>query len=239
LKDRSGASKRPGVADAKRAVVLLSGGMDSSVVCLYLRERGYHILPHFIFYGQRAADSEWRAARNVAARLELEQPISTDLTSLGDDLQCTLLQGAAYEDHAPFADRFRRSFLPHRNLLFATCAAMQAAARGIDSVAMGIVGGGEPAYPDTTPDFVRKLQRMLRLSADVRVLAPFAAKTKFDVAKFAWDREFDYGATYSCHVQSKIHCGRCPGCIDRDRACGEYPPATPTRYEVPVQWVFA
>jgi 7-cyano-7-deazaguanine synthase in queuosine biosynthesis len=110
---------------------------------------------------------------------------------------------------------------------------------GIRHIAIGIVGGGETSYPDTTAAFIRKLNRMLRLSADIRVLAPFAQKTKTDIAKFAWEHDFDYGLTYSCHTQSKMHCGTCAGCIERERAAMDYPPITRTHYRSPVGEIFA
>jgi len=218
-------------------LVLLSGGVDSSTVCLYLRERGARVLPHFIFYGQRAAASEWKAARAVAGRLGLNAPTSTDLSSLGASLEFALTRGSSQGSEATFAERFQESFVPHRNLLLATCAAMTAASRGVSAIALGIVGGAAIAYPDTTPRFLRRLQGLLRLSADVRVLAPFARKTKDDVARFGWERGFDYGITYSCHRQSGIHCGRCAGCIERDSTLSSYPSATRTVYARRVEWV--
>jgi 7-cyano-7-deazaguanine synthase len=218
-------------------LLLLSGGVDSSTVGLYLRERGFRVLPHFIFYGQRAAAGEWKAARAVARRLALEPPRSTDLSSLGSTLDFALMRGTSQGDEASFAERFRESFVPHRNLLLATCAAMTAASRGVSAIAIGVVGGADVSYPDTTPRFVRRLQGLLRMSTDVRVLAPFARKTKDDVARFGWERGFDYGLTYSCHRQSGIHCGRCAGCIERDCTLSGYPPATPTAYADTVVWV--
>ena len=205
-------------------LVLLSGGVDSSTVCLYLRERGFRVLPHFIFYGQRAAAAEWDAAQAVARALSLDTPDSTDLSPLGSTLDFALVKGGVQGDEASFAERFHESFLPHRNLLLATCAAMQAVSRGIRAIALGVVGGADVAYPDTTPLFVRRLRALLRMSTDVRVLAPFAAKTKDDVARFGWDRGFDYSLTYSCHRQSGVHCGQCAGCIERDRTLSSYPP---------------
>jgi 7-cyano-7-deazaguanine synthase len=222
---------------AREVVVLLSGGLDSSTVCLKLRGRGFQVLPHFVFYGQRAAASEWDAARAVAQRLELPAPTSSDLSSFGASLDFALLQGSRQGDEASYDDRTRESFVPHRNILLATCAAMHAAQRGAGAIALGIVGGPEVGYGDTTPRFARRLQGLLRLSADVKLLAPFAAKSKDDVVRFGWERGFDYGITYSCHRQCGLHCGRCAGCIERDRALASYPSATPTRYAAPVVWV--
>jgi 7-cyano-7-deazaguanine synthase len=221
----------------RRVVVLLSGGIDSSTVCLRLRARGVELLPHFIFYGQRAATSEWDAARAVAQRLELVPPTSSDLSSFGGSLNFPLIRGSRQGNRASYAERSRESFVPHRNLLLATCAAMHAAQRDAQAVALGIVGGVPGGYGDATRRFARRLEGLLRLSADIRVLAPFAAKTKDDVVRFGSERGFDYGMTYSCHRQSGLHCGRCSGCIERDYALAGYPSPTPTRYASPVVWV--
>jgi 7-cyano-7-deazaguanine synthase len=98
-------------------------------------------------------------------------------------------------------------------------------------VALGIVGGGAVAYGDTTPSFVRRLQGLLRLSTEVRVLAPFASKTKEDVVRYGWERGFDYGLTYSCQQRSEVPCGNCAGCIERDLTLSMYPflPGVPTQ----------
>jgi 7-cyano-7-deazaguanine synthase len=222
---------------ARRIVVLLSGGIDSSTVCLKLRAKGVELLPHFIFYGQRAAKGEWAAARAVARRLELPAPTSSDLTSFGASLDFPLMRGSRQGKKASYVERTRESFVPHRNLLLATCAALYAAQRGAGAVALGIVGGTAVGYGDVTPRFARRLEALLRLSADVRLLAPFAAKTKDDVVRFGWERGFDYGITYSCHRQSGLHCGQCSGCIERDYALASYPSPTPTRYASPVVWI--
>jgi 7-cyano-7-deazaguanine synthase len=203
--------------------------MDSSTVCLKLCEGGFHVLPHFVNYGQRAATSEWAAAQTVANWLGLDSPSSTDVSSLGDALDFALIQGSDLDDDATFDARFQEAFVPHRNLFLAACASMYAASRGIDTVALGIVGGGAVAYGDTTPSFVRRLQGLLRLSTEVRVLAPFANKTKDDVVRYGWERDFDYGLTYSCQQQSGVHCGSCAGCIERDLTLSMYPFLPDTR----------
>src|SRR5262249_49090692 len=162
--------------------------VDSSTVCLYLRDRGYRVLPHFIAYGQRAARSEWHAARAVARRLGLDPPSSTDLSQFGSGLEFGLMRRSKNAVGPSSSD----SFLPHRNLLLATCAAMVAASRGVQAIALGVVGSTERASPDTTPAFVRRLSQLLHMSADVRVLAPFADKTKTHVVRYGSQRGFDY-----------------------------------------------
>jgi 7-cyano-7-deazaguanine synthase len=222
--------------DARSVVLLLSGGVDSSTVALYLRERGFDVLPRFVAYGQRAAASELKSARAVARSLSLERPESIALASFGRRLAFPLMQGSRQGPRATFAERSRESFVPHRNLLLATCAAMHAAGRGVNAVALGVVGGARALYADTTPTFVRRLERLLRMSADVRVVAPFMHKTKEEVVRYGWERGLDYGMTYSCHRQSGIHCGRCSGCIERYLALSSYPSKRPTRYAHRVAW---
>jgi 7-cyano-7-deazaguanine synthase len=199
--------------------------VDSSTVCLLLRERGFRVLPHFVRYGQRSAASEWEAAQAVADSLGVDPPNTTDVSSFGCTLDFALIRGASPDDDASFDARLQEAFVPHRNLFLATCAAMHAASRGIDTVALGVVGGGEIAYGDTTASFVRRLQGVLRLSADVHVLAPFASKTKDDVVRYGWQRGFEYELTYSCQQRSGGHCGRCAGCIERDLTLSMYPPS--------------
>jgi 7-cyano-7-deazaguanine synthase len=224
-------------------LVLLSGGVGSSTLCLSLRDRGREVVPHFVVFGQRAAESEWAAARAVAQRLGLDAPGVSDLSDLGKSLDLSLLQGGMLGGDSGLDERFRESFLPHRHLLLATCGAMHAASRGIGAIALGFVGGTKTSggtkapSPDTTPLYLRRLQRLLRASAEVRVLAPFAHRSKSRVVRFGAERGFDYGLTYSCQRQSGIHCGQCPGCVQRERSLSGAPSATPTSYARPVVWV--
>jgi len=192
-----------------------------------LRERGFKVQPHFVDYGQAAVEREWIAARAVARELELSAPTYADLSAFGATLGFALLDQPLSRSHDGRCLDSQNAFVPHRNLFLATCAAMTAADRGINAIALGIVGGIAPTYPDVTSRFVRRLQGILNLSMPVRVHAPFAAKTKYDVVRYGWERGFDYALTFSCHRKSNRHCGRCAGCLERNAALSRYPSLSP------------
>lgn len=206
---------------AREVVVLLSGGVDSATVCLALRQRNYRVRPLFIDYGQASAAGERRAARAVARALQFPSPIQLDLSGLRLQAPFPLFRGGGGTAHRGRSLR-TQSFVPHRNLFLGTAAAIVAASRGIPAVGLGIVGGTTDAYPDTTPAFRRRLERLLRDAVDVRVIAPFATRSKADVVRYGLRRDFDYRLTFSCHRQSNAHCGRCAGCLDRRRSLPPY-----------------
>jgi 7-cyano-7-deazaguanine synthase len=210
---------RSRIDEPRSALVLLSGGVDSSTVCLYLLEQGYQVRAHFVLYGQRAAKSEWAAAKRVARTLGLSPPSVADFSAFGRTLGFPLMRGSSVRP-VTAGERFRASFVPHRNLLLATSAAMTASGLGVSSIALGIVAGTAPPYPDTTAVFLRQLRRILGLSGKTQVLAPFVDKTKTEVVRFGRRCGFDYRLTYSCHRQSHQHCGGCAGCTERSAALG-------------------
>lgn len=215
----------------RRIVALLSGGIDSSTVCVWLLRRSYQVLPLFIDYGQNASRSEWSSANEVARYLDILPVQKLSISSLGKGLDFRLVEpNIAVNTHESYLCKSRLEFFPHRNLLLATLAGVWAENVKASGIALGIVGGGSHSYPDTTRNFVQQLNRVLRLSSEVAVVTPFVQKTKSDVVVYGLRASFDYRLTYSCNLRSAPHCGRCASCIERSITLGDLLPRDPTKY---------
>lgn len=196
----------------RRVVLLFSGGIDSTTLAYDLLSVGVELEALFIDYGQRTAVGERRSARYLAgiagfSLTELCIPLPEDLTS-----------GALFGLGAPRDWKTPRvSFLPQRNLLLLTYAAMFAQRRGIPEVAIGLINGGSE-FPDSTESFCKQAFQVLRLCyPDLQVLAPYVSWTKEQVIARAVTLGVPIEATFSCHFLPDRHCGSCPACVERFR----------------------
>ena len=180
------------VMENTHTVILMSGGIDSSSVVVTCQDAGIQPSGMFVDYGQPSARSEWCAAQNVARHYG----IAIRRVNLGIRL-------AAHEGE-----------FPGRNALLVLTAAGMTAARPLQ-VSLGIHALSE--YYDTTPLFLRHMQRILNgyFGDTVTVSAPFVAETKADVVRFAKAEGVPLALTYSCETRDTPACGWCPSCRDR------------------------
>ena len=176
----------------KRYVVLMSGGIDSSATLVACQQPGTYLSGMFVDYGQPAAASEWKAAEWVANHYHIE----IDKVELG----ASLVSNAG-------------EFFG-RNALFILTAAGTISHRPL-TIALGIHALAD--YYDTTPLFVRHIQRLLNgySGGSVTLSVPFLAHTKAEVIQFARDNSVPLHLTYSCERQNAPACAECPSCFDR------------------------
>ena len=172
--------------------ILMSGGIDSTSVAAMYRHRGIQPSGIFVNYGQPSARSEWDAARGVAEYYG----IAVHKVSLGFRLASH--QGEFYG----------------RNALLIFTAAGTLETRPLQ-IALGIHALSE--YYDTTPLFVRHMQRILNgyFGGHVTLSAPFLAEDKAGVIEFAKKYHVPLELTYSCEMQDAPECRLCPSCLDR------------------------
>jgi 7-cyano-7-deazaguanine synthase len=199
-----------------RVVLLLSGGIDSAALAALLKNQLCEVLALHVDYGQRAASTEWKAVKRVCSELGLPRPTAFDMSAIGKLLSSEIVQtGKRKPAKAVKADKFAVDFLPHRNALLVSLAATLAAEWGASHVALGIIGGGENAYPDTSIVFLKKLQALFKTAPKIIVSAPFAGMTKRQVVRIAKENGLKIASTFSCNAKAERHCGRCPSCIER------------------------
>lgn len=206
------------------AVVLLSGGMDSSTLLHYVRRRlGVEPVYALTFlYGQKHA-REVEAARWQAAAAGVEEHHVVDLSFLWK------LTGAASALTDPgtrvpclheldeTARRQPPTYVPHRNLLLLALAAATAEARNLTDVYYGAQRQDAYGYWDCSADFVARLNATLALNrkAPMRVHAPFLGWSKADEIRLGMELGVNYSHTWTCYVGETKPCGGCPACEER------------------------
>lgn len=187
-----------------KAVTLVSGGLDSSLMTTLLHEEGVEQFPLFVDYGQRGKTRELESCRRNLARLNLVAPTVVDLSGYA-----TLLPSGLTD---PSLDVEKAAFLPGRNALFLLTAGAYASKVGAGRVYIGLLHEAYSLFPDQTQTFLREMETMLcrAMGREVRVLAPLMVFSKGDVVAMA--REKGVVGTYSCHTGGPVPCGRCIAC---------------------------
>ena len=213
----------------RRAVVLLSGGLDSATAACWAVHRGFTVTALSIDYGQRHR-VEIDAARAVAGALGIVDHVilKVDLAAYG---------GSALTDPAIAVPRGRSeaeigrgipvTYVPARNTVFLALALGLAETRGADAIVLGINAVDYSGYPDCRPEYLDAFARMARLATragvegrPVEFLAPLVELSKAAIVRLGLDLGLDHGLTTSCYepLADGRPCGECDSC--RLRAAG-------------------
>ncbi len=217
----------------RRAVVLLSGGLDSAVVAALLRRDGWALHALTVDYGQRHR-AELDAARAVAERVGVAEHLvlPLDLTAVGGSALTdpAVAVPRAADPLAPVGSGIPPTYVPARNLLFLSLAAGLAEARGAAAVAIGVNAVDYSGYPDCRPEFLDAFERVLRVGTragvegrPLRVLAPLLQRSKAEILALAGALGVPVERTVSCYdpTPEGAPCGGCEACRLRARAAAE------------------
>ena len=199
-----------------KAVVLSSGGLDSSTLLYVMAERGLELFPLSILYGQRH-DKEIFAAREIALSLNLDSRL-VDLGVLRELLPSALTgNGNIPEGHYEAAN-MSQTVVPGRNLIFLSVATGYAEGLGATVVAYAAHSGDHEIYPDCRLEFVKSAQATIELGYGINLLAPFINLTKADIVKEGLRLGVPYRHTWSCYNGKERPCLKCGTCIERTEA---------------------
>ena len=219
-----------------RAVVLLSGGLDSATVLAIARDQGYRCYALSLDYGQRHR-AELAAARRVAESLRVveHKVIPLDLTSIGG----SALTDSAIDVPDKPGDGIPVTYVPARNTIFLALALGWAEVLGAWDLFIGVNAVDYSGYPDCRPEYIQAFQRLCQLATRAgveggcfRVHAPLIELSKADIIRFGTRLGVDYGLTVSCYSADEAGraCGKCDACRLRARGFAEAGVEDPTVY---------
>ncbi|RPD87890.1 7-cyano-7-deazaguanine synthase QueC [Luteimonas sp. 100069] len=219
----------------KKAVVLLSGGMDSAAVIAIAREQGFDVHALSVRYGQRHT-SELEAAARVAAAMgvRVHKTVDVDLRSIGgsaltDDIDVPEAGGAGIPV----------TYVPARNTIMLSLALGWAEVLGAADIFCGVNAVDYSGYPDCRPEFVEAFERLANLAtkagvegAGIRVHAPLQHMGKDAIVREGVRLGVDFGLTVSCYRADADGraCGHCDACRLRADGFAAAGVPDPTRY---------
>ncbi len=219
----------------KKAVVLLSGGLDSMVCAALARERGFEVFALTIDYNQRHR-VELEAAKTIAAVLaDRHIVLPLDLRAFGGSALTsdTDVPKTGIQPGIPV------TYVPARNLVFLSLALAWAEAEGAGDLFIGVNALDYSGYPDCRPEFVNGFERLARLATKagseggaITIHAPLQDMTKADIAREAKRLGLDAGLSHSCYdPDPQGHaCGQCDACRLRAKGFAEAGIEDPTIY---------
>jgi 7-cyano-7-deazaguanine synthase len=204
-----------------RAVVLLSGGMDSCV-CAALAARDYDAAAVHVSYGQRTEERERQSFLAICERLN----ISTRLVVRNEALRA--IGGSALTDHTipvPNSDGVGHgvpvTYVPFRNAHFLAVAVSWAEALGAEKVYIGAVEPDSSGYPDCRPAYYRAFNEVVKAGTKegrIEVVTPLIAMRKVEIIRLGLELGAPFDLTWSCYSREDRACGVCDSCVLRLRA---------------------
>jgi 7-cyano-7-deazaguanine synthase len=212
-----------------KAVVLLSGGLDSTTAAAVARREGWELYGLTVKYGQVHA-AELAAARRVAQALGFVRQIELDV-NLGAFGGSSLVgDGAIPKDRSLDHGDIPSTYVPARNTVFLSLALGWAEVLGAERIVIGVNALDYSGYPDCRPDFIAAFEYLAGLATKagvegrpLRVFAPLLPLTKAGIIRLGTELGVDYGLTHSCYDPGPDGrpCGRCDSCVLRARGFAE------------------
>ena len=193
-------------------LLLSSGGLDSTTVAYWLRERGESVIPVFFDYGQHCAEKEWVTVQHILPPEMVDRLQRVDISEIFRGSTSRLISEANLwsEDVNP-----TDLYIPYRTLLFFTASAAIAQTRGLTEVYSGFINSNHAKELDCSAAFLNSLDKLSENVGPVRFRLPFRDKSKREVAALAKSLSVPIGSTFSCQVFSDVPCGACPNCVER------------------------
>jgi len=205
-----------------RAVVLVSGGMDSCV-CAALAARDFHAAALHVQYGQRTEERERRSFEGIcdqlgiADRLVLRNPVFRAIggSALTDD------SIAVPDASAEIGNQIPVTYVPFRNAHFLAAAVSWAEVLGAEKILIGAVEQDSSGYPDCRPAFYKAFNEAVRTGTKegkIEVIAPLIAMRKTEIVRLGLELGAPFDLTWSCYSRQDKACGQCESCVLRLRA---------------------
>lgn len=225
-----------------KAVVLLSGGMDSAATAAMARAEGFDVCALSFRYGQRHA-IELEAARRVAAALGVTRHVIAefDLRAFGASALTSTIDVPKDRPLDDIGPGIPVTYVPARNTIFLSFALAWAETLGSRDIFIGANALDYSGYPDCRPEYLAAFEQVARLGtklgaegADWRIHAPLLRMTKAQIVAKGRELGVDFSLTSTCYDPSPegVACGRCDACQLRLKGFAEAGVEDPVRYEV-------
>lgn len=230
---------------SEKAIVLLSGGVDSSTTLAIAKKQGHTITALSFDYGQRHK-YELNAARQIAQSLNITDHVivNIDLRQFGSSALTAPIKVPKKRDEKEIGTGIPITYVPARNTIFLSLALALAEIRQARRIFIGANAIDYSGYPDCRPEYIKAFEKMANLGTKagvegdgIVIEAPLIDSTKADIIKHGTELGLDYSLTISCYdpVDGGLACGECDSCLLREKGFIQAGIADPTKYALKVK----
>jgi len=219
----------------KKAIVCLSGGLDSAVTLATAIKEDYDVLAISFRYPSKHNNYEIIAAKELCRHYQttwgicnIEDAFVLSKSALLKDMESPEIPEGHYNDES-----MAKTVVPARNMIFISILAGIAASREINTIFLGVHSGDHHIYPDCRPAFFNAMQRAIKLAtanSNLVLCTPFLHKDKTDIVKQGIELAVPFELTRTCYKNQEIACGRCGSCVERLEAFEKNGTKDPIRY---------
>lgn len=225
----------------KKAVVLSSGGLDSTTVMAIAKRDGYLIYSLSFSYGQRHK-IELEAAKKVADKIGVEKHlvINLDLNKIGRSALTDSIDVPKNRDDKEISANIPVTYVPARNTIFLSYALAWAEVIGSSDIFIGVNAIDYSGYPDCRPEYIEAFEKMANLATKagvegltrIKINTPLLNMSKAQIIKNGIELGVDYSLAHSCYDPNPegVACGRCDSCILRKKGFKEAGLKDPIKY---------
>lgn len=215
-----------------RAIVSLSGGLDSAVLMAHTIHYNQNPTAVIFSYGSKHNEYENKKAIELCQYYEVNfqrLDISPIFTSFKSDL---LMNGGPIPEGHYEEESMNATVVPARNIIFVSILAGLAESAGAETVCLGIHAGDHAIYPDCRPGFFYAMHRALGLGtkSHVKLYAPFLYQSKGGIVRKGLEMKVPFELTRTCYKDQELACGKCGSCTERLKAFAENGAEDPIKY---------
>ena len=226
----------------KKAVVLLSGGLDSTTVLAIAKSTGYAVYAMSFRYGQRHA-IELESARRVAESMGVEKHliVDIDLRAIGGSALTDEIEVPKERSNEAMNSGIPVTYVPARNTVFLSFALAWAETLNAADIFIGVNALDYSGYPDCRPDYIEAYEHMANLATragvegnlKLKIHTPLISMTKAQIIQAGLSLGVDYSLTHSCYdpTAQGLACGKCDSCLLRLKGFAEANAKDPLSYE--------
>lgn len=218
-----------------KAIVLISGGMDSLVSTAIAKRAGYDLAALHLNYGQRTERKELDCFERITAHYGIKEKLVVDVTHLsrigGSSLTDKAIEVSKADIHSK---EIPTSYVPFRNANILSIAVSWAEVIGARRIFIGAVEEDSSGYPDCRKEFYVAFNQMIKLgtkpTSDIQIITPVIEMKKSAIVKLGLEMKAPFELSWSCYQENDVACGECDSCALRLRAFQEVGIEDPIAY---------
>lgn len=200
----------------KKAVSILSGGMDSTLASYIAKQQGYELITVHFNYGQRTQTKELEAFRNISEQLGVKEKYEIDIPFFTQIGASALTDESIDVPTTGIEDGVPVTYVPFRNGIFLSIATAIAEKHQAQAIFIGVVQEDSSGYPDCTDTFISKIQSAMnegtKKETNITIKTPLVHLTKEQIVKKSIELDVPLQYTWSCYKDEDKACGVCDSC---------------------------